>query len=146
MLAGKLQGRNRFRVNTHARTDAVATAGEAAAQYPATRGLTSTQILAMVREHGAAVGDVAEPLPAALRVAEALPDRPAALAAAHLGDREAGGSENFGGGAAACAGADHDHVGLEIEITLLRRGVDDAPSAIDACAKRIRERRAHVRF
>jgi ATP-dependent DNA helicase RecG len=90
MLAGKFQGRDRFRVNTHARTDAVATAGEAAAQYPATKGLTSTQILAMVREHRAAVADAVEPLPAALRVAEALPDRPAALAAAHLGDRESG--------------------------------------------------------
>jgi ATP-dependent DNA helicase RecG len=90
MLAGKYQGRNRFRVNTHARTDAVAAAGEAASQYPATKGITSTQILAAVREHRDAVADVVEPLPAALRVAERLPDRPAALAAAHFGDREGG--------------------------------------------------------
>jgi ATP-dependent DNA helicase RecG len=90
MLAGKFQGRHRFRVNTHARTDAVATGGEAAGQYPATKGLTSTQILAQVREHLPSVSDFAEPLPATLRVAERLPDRPAALAAAHVGDREAG--------------------------------------------------------
>jgi ATP-dependent DNA helicase RecG len=90
MLAGKYQGANRFRVNTHARTDAVAAAGEAASQYPATKGITSTQILAAVREHRGAVADVIEPLPAALRVAERLPDRPAAVAAAHFGDREAG--------------------------------------------------------
>jgi ATP-dependent DNA helicase RecG len=90
MLAGKYQGRNRFRVNTHARTDAVAAAGEAASQYPATKGITSTQILAAVREHRDAVADVVEPLPAALRVAERLPERPAALAAAHFGDREGG--------------------------------------------------------
>jgi ATP-dependent DNA helicase RecG len=90
MLAGKYQGRNRFRVNTHARTDAVATGGEGAAQYPATKGITSTQILAAVVEHRAAVADVVEPLPAALRVAERLPDRPGALAAAHFGDREGG--------------------------------------------------------
>jgi ATP-dependent DNA helicase RecG len=90
MLAGKYQGANRFRVNTHARTDAVAAAGEAASQYPATKGLTSTQILAAVREHRHAVADVVEPLPAALRSAEGLPDRPAALAAAHFGDREGG--------------------------------------------------------
>jgi ATP-dependent DNA helicase RecG len=90
MLAGKFQGRDRFRVNTHARTDAVATGGEAAGQYPATKGLTSTQILAQVREHLPSVSDFAEPLPATLRVAERLPDRPAALAAAHVGDREAG--------------------------------------------------------
>jgi ATP-dependent DNA helicase RecG len=90
MLAGKYQGRNRFRVNTHARTDAVAAAGEAASQYPATKGITSTQILAAVREHRDAVFDVVETLPAALRVAEHLPDRPAAFAAAHFGDREGG--------------------------------------------------------
>jgi ATP-dependent DNA helicase RecG len=90
MLAGKFQGRHRFRVNTHARTDAVATGGDAAGQYPATKGLTSTQILAQVREHLPSVSDFAEPLPATLRVAERLPDRPAALAAAHVGDREAG--------------------------------------------------------
>ncbi|MEA2252391.1 MAG: ATP-dependent helicase RecG [Solirubrobacteraceae bacterium] len=90
VLAGKYQGANRFRVNTHARTDAVAGAGEAASQYPATKGLTSTQILAAVREHREAVADVVEPLPAALRSAEGLPDRPAALAAAHFGDREGG--------------------------------------------------------
>jgi ATP-dependent DNA helicase RecG len=90
MLAGKYQGANRFRVNTHARTDAVAAFGEAASQYPATKGITSTQILAAVREHRAAVHDQVEPLPAWLRVAERLPDRPAAFAAAHFGDREGG--------------------------------------------------------
>jgi ATP-dependent DNA helicase RecG len=90
MLAGKYQGANRFRVNTHARTDAVAAAGEAASQYPATKGITSTQILAAVREHRGAVHDEIEPLPAWLRVAEGLPDRPGAFAAAHFGDREGG--------------------------------------------------------
>jgi ATP-dependent DNA helicase RecG len=90
MLAGKYQGANRFRVNSHARTDAVAGGAEAASQYPATKGITSTQILAAVREHRDAVADVVEPLPAALRVAERLPDRAAAFAAAHFGDREAG--------------------------------------------------------
>jgi ATP-dependent DNA helicase RecG len=90
MLAGKYQGRNRFRVSTHARTDAVAAAGEAASQYPATKGITSTQILAAVREHRDAVADVVEPLPAGVRVAEGLPDRSTALAAAHFADREAG--------------------------------------------------------
>src|SRR5262245_15534453 len=91
MLAGKYQGGARFRVNTHARTEAaVAAAGEAASQYPATKGISSTQILAAVREHRAAIADVVEPLPALLRVAERLPDGPAALAAAHFGDREGG--------------------------------------------------------
>jgi ATP-dependent DNA helicase RecG len=90
MLAGKYQGANRFRVNTHARTDAVVAAGESAAQYPATKGLTSTQILAEVNRHRHAVHDTVDVLPAGLRASEGLPDRPAALAAAHFADREGG--------------------------------------------------------
>jgi len=54
--------------------------------YAATEGLSSTRILALVREHEWAFAHVAEPLPAALRAAERLPDRPAALWAAHHGD------------------------------------------------------------
>ncbi|QEC48656.1 ATP-dependent DNA helicase RecG [Baekduia soli] len=93
MLAGKYQGRNRFRVNAHAPTDAVSgtgAEGEGAAQYPATKGISSVQILALVGEHRAALADVVEPLPAALRVAQRLPDRAAALGAAHFGDHEGG--------------------------------------------------------
>jgi ATP-dependent DNA helicase RecG len=90
MLQGKYQGRDRFRVNAHSRTDEVVAMGDEVAHYPATKGITSTQILALVREHRAAVADVVEPLPAAVRIAEGLPDAPAAVAAAHFGDREAG--------------------------------------------------------
>ena len=91
MLAGKYQGANRFRVNAHAVTEEVGGAGgAAAAQYPATKGLSSTQILAAVREHAAAVHDVPDPLPGRMRAAEKLPDRPAALAAAHFGAHEGG--------------------------------------------------------
>ena len=106
MLAGKFQGRNRFRVNAHARTDAGVGSADAAdgvsppagaargaagvAQYPATKGITSTQILAMAQLHRAAVAAAVDPLPARMRVEEALPDAVAAFAAAHFGDREAG--------------------------------------------------------
>src|SRR4051794_1069430 len=93
MLAGKYQGGSRFRVNAHAKTDAVAAIGDggAAAQYPATKGITSTQLLALVQQHRRAVGDEVDPLPLALRRAHGLPDRPTALAAAHFGpDQEAG--------------------------------------------------------
>jgi ATP-dependent DNA helicase RecG len=93
MLAGKYQGGSRFRVNAHAKTDAVAAIGDgaAAAQYPATKGITSTQLLALVQQHRRAVGDEVDPLPLALRRAQGLPDRPTALAAAHFGpDHEAG--------------------------------------------------------
>jgi ATP-dependent DNA helicase RecG len=90
MLQGKYQGRNRFRVSTHARTEEVAAVGDAVAEYPATKGITSTQIMARVREHRAAIADVIEPLPAGLRVAERLPTIQDAYAAAHFADREAG--------------------------------------------------------
>ncbi|HEV7751175.1 MAG TPA: ATP-dependent DNA helicase RecG [Baekduia sp.] len=94
MLAGKYQSGNRFRVNAHAKTDAVtAVGGEAgaAAQYPATKGISSTQLLALVQQHRRAVHDFTDPLPLSLRRRRQLPDRPTALAAAHFGpDHEAG--------------------------------------------------------
>jgi ATP-dependent DNA helicase RecG len=57
---------------------------EVVAHYAATEGVSSTQLLTLVRERREALADVAEPLPAALRVAERLPDRAAALAAMHF--------------------------------------------------------------
>ena len=89
VLHGKYEARNRFAVQAHARTAEAATGGGAVAHYPATEGLSSTQILALVREHAGAIGDVLEPLPGSLRVRERLPERPAALRAAHFPDREA---------------------------------------------------------
>ena len=84
VLHGKYAARNKFSVQSHAPTsDAVAGEG-AVAHYPATDGLSSTEILALVREHAADVGDALEPLPAALRTSQRLPDRPAALAASHF--------------------------------------------------------------
>ena len=90
MLLGKYQGRNRFRVNAHARSEVVgAVEGEVSA-YPATKGITSTQIAALVQTHGGFAADFPDPLPGRLRAAERLPDRPAAVFAAHFGDREEG--------------------------------------------------------
>ncbi|MGH2877926.1 MAG: ATP-dependent DNA helicase RecG, partial [Solirubrobacteraceae bacterium] len=91
VLHGKFEGRNRFAVHSHARTAASPGAdsepgGDAVAHYPATEGLSSTEILALVREHRAALADVTEPLGARLRSMERLPERRDALAAAHLGD------------------------------------------------------------
>ena len=89
MLHGRYEARRGFRVSGHAIT---ASAGvgdsdgaEDVAHYPATEGLSSTQILALVRAHAGALGDVTEPLPAGLRVVERLGDRAAALAAMHFG-------------------------------------------------------------
>src|SRR6201995_5557961 len=88
-LHGKFEARNRFRVQGHARTTEASAGTEGVAHYPATEGLSSTQILAMVREHAGALADVPEPLPAGLRVAEQLPGRRCALSAVHLeGDEE----------------------------------------------------------
>ena len=89
VLHGKFEARNRFRVQGHARTTEASAGTDGVAHYPATEGLSSTQILAMVREHAGALADVPEPLPAHLRVAERLPGRRCALAAVHLeGDAE----------------------------------------------------------
>jgi ATP-dependent DNA helicase RecG len=101
VLHGKAEAGRRFRVSHHAvgddlgsapgslgaatggETDARA-AGSAVAHYPASEGITSTQILTLVRAARGALADVVEPLPAALRAAERLPDRAAALAAMHF--------------------------------------------------------------
>ena len=75
VLHGKFEARNRFRVQGHARTTEASAGAEAVAHYPATEGLSSTQILALVRAHAGAMADVLEPLPAELRVPERLPER-----------------------------------------------------------------------
>jgi ATP-dependent DNA helicase RecG len=90
LLSGKYQGRNRFRVSSHARTDEIGATTGAVADYPATKGITSTQILAAVREHLPAAADWPELLPGRLRAAEGLPDAAAAVVAAHVGDHEGG--------------------------------------------------------
>jgi ATP-dependent DNA helicase RecG len=94
MLHGKADGRGRFTVQGHAPTDEQPGAGPdveptpVVAHYPASDGLSSTQILALVHEHAINFDDVLEPLPAAIRRREGLLDRPGALRAAHfpLGD------------------------------------------------------------
>jgi ATP-dependent DNA helicase RecG len=88
VLHGKFEARNRFRVQGHAPTAEATTGGDAVAHYPATEGLSSTQILALVREHAAAVRDLLDPIHASLRVRERLPDRAAAVLAAHFPDRD----------------------------------------------------------
>ncbi len=88
ILTGKFQAQNRFRVSGHALTQG--DVGAEVATYPATDGLTSDQILELVREHRAQIAHVIEPLPARLRTAERLPDLGAAVDAAHFGDQEPG--------------------------------------------------------
>ncbi len=93
VLHGSYRARNRFGVQAHARTTEAPAAGAppasgnavvTVAHYPATDGITSTQILALVREHAESLAEVVDPLPARLRVAERLADRQAALGAVHF--------------------------------------------------------------
>jgi ATP-dependent DNA helicase RecG len=97
LLHGKADDRRGFRVSHHAevRAGEIAGTGPAAdgasegpaaavAHYPAAEGISSTQILNLVRDSRAALGDVTEPLCAATRVGERLPDRAGALAAMHF--------------------------------------------------------------
>ena len=91
LLNGKYEGRNRFRVQGHAESgEAVGALADDVATYPATEGLSSTQILALVRQHADVAREALEPLPSRLRVQDRLPDRAAALLAAHFGDHEGG--------------------------------------------------------
>jgi ATP-dependent DNA helicase RecG len=101
LLHGKADGRGGFGVSHHAPSaqplgaqPTEAPQRQAVAHYPASDGVTSTQILTLVQGARDALGDIVEFLPAGARVCECLPDRAAALAAMHFprarGDLEAG--------------------------------------------------------
>jgi ATP-dependent DNA helicase RecG len=90
VLHGTFDARSRFRVSSHAQTAEGVGGGGDVAHYPATEGLSSTQILALVRKHLPLAREAAEPLPGRVRARHRLPDRPAALLAAHGGDAEGG--------------------------------------------------------
>jgi ATP-dependent DNA helicase RecG len=93
LLHGKADARGGFGVSHHAlaaeATSSLAAGeptgeGEAVAHYPATDGVTSTQILTLVQGVRHGLRDITEALPAATRVLEGLPDRASALAAMHF--------------------------------------------------------------
>jgi ATP-dependent DNA helicase RecG len=84
LLTVRSDERGRISVTAHAPTD-LQVAGEAqVAQYPASEGIDSTRILALMREHRDGIAETLEPLPARIRAAEHMPDRPAALSALHF--------------------------------------------------------------
>ncbi len=91
LLHGKLRRRNEFWVTEHELV------GQGAAPvhtvglvpvHPATAGLPAAAIRALVWQSYPRMRHAVEPLPSALRVAERLGDRPAALAGAHFPDTE----------------------------------------------------------
>jgi ATP-dependent DNA helicase RecG len=90
VLHGTFEARNRFKVSSHAPTTEGVGGTGPVAHYPATEGLSSTQILALVREHLPAARAAVEPLPGRLRARHRLPDRAAALLAAHASDLDGG--------------------------------------------------------
>ncbi len=83
VLYGKADGRGGFRVSHHA-VGARLAAGDDVAHYPASEGVSSTQILTLVQSVSDRLADVPEPLPAALRLDARLGDRAGALAAMHF--------------------------------------------------------------
>ena len=96
-LHGRLKRRNQFWVTEHELVGnggaPVHTAGLVPV-YPATERLPPSKLRALAWDRRGLVADFPEPLPGGLRAREGLPDRPAALAAAHFprrpGDDEAG--------------------------------------------------------
>jgi ATP-dependent DNA helicase RecG len=94
LLHGKPDGRGGFGVSHHAPANQQIGAPEedqagpapaaAVAHYPAADGITSTEILTLVRGARDAIADVTEFIAAGARVADGLPTLPAALAAMHF--------------------------------------------------------------
>ena len=88
LLHGKLRRRRRVlgdraRAVRRRRTAPVHTVGLVPV-HPATEGISAGKLRELMWEARPRMLAAVEPLPAALRVAEALPDRPAALAAVHF--------------------------------------------------------------
>ena len=91
ILHGRMKRRNEFWVSEHE----LVGGAEAGLQtlglvpvYPAAQGLAPERLRTLAFEHRALVRHTVEPLPAGLRAAERLPDRGAALAAAHFPESE----------------------------------------------------------
>jgi ATP-dependent DNA helicase RecG len=90
VLHGKLRRRGEFWVTEHEQFGdglAVRSVGLVPV-HPATEGISAARLRELMWEARPRMAAVVEPLPAALRVAERLPDRPAALEAVHFPESE----------------------------------------------------------
>ncbi|MBX5469858.1 MAG: ATP-dependent DNA helicase RecG [Thermoleophilaceae bacterium] len=91
LLHGRMKRRQQFWVDAYEVVDGgaagVHTLGYVPV-YPAARGITPERLREAVHRARERLRDLVEPLPAALRAAERLPDRPAALAAMHFPEDE----------------------------------------------------------
>ena len=91
LLHGKLRRRNEFWVTEHeivGQGDAPVHTVGLVPVHPATQGISRATLRRLVWDDYGLIRHAIEPLPAALRVAEGLADRPAALAGAHFPDSE----------------------------------------------------------
>ena len=92
LLRGALKRRNEFHVREwelgEDADSAVHTLGRVAV-YRAAEGISKRALRELAQRARDLVGETVEPLPAALRTAERLPDRPAALAAVHFPETDA---------------------------------------------------------
>jgi ATP-dependent DNA helicase RecG len=89
VLHGRFRGHSRgLTVSEHELSTGAAHTTGVVPVYPATEHLKSTKIRELVWNQRAAIRHVVEPLPAWLRLAERLPDRPAAVDAIHFPEDE----------------------------------------------------------
>jgi ATP-dependent DNA helicase RecG len=90
LVQGVIQPGGKLRLSGHAPTQAQPGSAEGAATYPATDGITSTQIAALVDAHIPFVHDLPELLPASLRAEVGLTGVADAYSAMHRGAMEGG--------------------------------------------------------
>ena len=88
ILHGRYTGSNRFTVSEHEPARGASVADQHSVGlvpvYPASEGIPAARVRELVFEQRRLIHDVLEPFSTRLRVAESLPDRPAALAAVHF--------------------------------------------------------------
>ncbi|MEA2387863.1 MAG: ATP-dependent helicase RecG [Thermoleophilaceae bacterium] len=92
VLHGRRKDRNQFWVTSH-EVAAGVTADDVRAEgmtpvYPATEGITSDRLRELAKRLRGMEGQTVDALPARMRAAEGLPERPAALAAVHFPEDE----------------------------------------------------------
>jgi ATP-dependent DNA helicase RecG len=91
LLHGRMKARNQFWVDVFEVVDGAGAGVHTLGLvpfYPGTKGIAPEKLRELAWSARARVHDVLEPLPAYLRSAERLPDRPAALAATHFPEEE----------------------------------------------------------
>ncbi|HEV3378357.1 MAG TPA: ATP-dependent DNA helicase RecG [Thermoleophilaceae bacterium] len=91
LLHGQRNERNQFAVREFEQIDGKGAAAPGTGHvplYPAAEGITAQRLRQLIWDDRDRMRHTVEPLPAALRVAETLPDRPAALEAVHFPETE----------------------------------------------------------